>query len=254
MKLSTIINVFKAIKLFGPSPIVTKGIGALAKQMDDAGNAFTTRGLDWASDFIKSVGMKDMAFKMFSKALSEPVPARFKANGFLSEVEFSDVATALAGTSALAALGLTIDQLANSPGGGSTADNVDLSTGVEDFRAEVQTGGKDFQYGALTLELGGPSSKAHYEGTFQPVSISVDPETRNAYGTVYGDVITSRDDVNQGNYIDGGEGNDRLEGGGGNDMLIGGKGDDTLRGGRDDDLLSGGEGIQFVIDGCSSII
>ncbi|MCQ4346295.1 type I secretion C-terminal target domain-containing protein [Pseudomonas stutzeri] len=53
-------------------------------------------------------------------------------------------------------------------------------------------------------------------------------------------------------YLDGGDGNDILDGGAGNDILYGGAGNDTLKGGAGNDELLGGSGNDSLDGGAGS--
>jgi Ca2+-binding RTX toxin-like protein len=57
------------------------------------------------------------------------------------------------------------------------------------------------------------------------------------------------DGGNSNDYLQGGDGNDKLYGRNGDDILVGGDGNDYLDGGNDDDVLYGGDGNDTLIGG-----
>jgi len=249
VKLSSLVTLFKAVKAFGYSNVAKQGFGKILGNIEKVG-------AHYADDLIETLSRQmskefgaisaDSAMFIFGWKTGAGLPFGQMAIG-----SGLDAAVALLGAGAISGgsvLGLAeaLQQNGNTSG---EVDGIDLSTGVDDYRAEAKTGGHDFQYGALTMNLGGDNPSGHYEGTFGRHDLTVDPGTRNVFATGYDDTITSSDDVNVGNYIDGGEGNDVLAGGGGHDVLVGGKGNDRLSGGRDNDLLIGGEGADLLDGG-----
>src|ERR1700677_2816789 len=134
-------------------------------------------------------------------------------------------------------------------------DQVDLSERIANFQNDnvsYSDDGLTFgdHYGAATIVVGG----ADHGVTYNHSSIGVlhkdlGADVRNIIGTPFDDSITSSDEVNQGNYFEGGKGDDLLEGGGGDDILVGGEGDDVLRGGLHDDVLIGDSGSDTLEGG-----
>jgi hypothetical protein len=121
-------------------------------------------------------------------------------------------------------------------------DQVDLSARSANFQNDnvsYSDDGLTFgdHYGAATIVVGGADHGVTYNhSSIGVIHRELGADVRNVVGTAFYDSITSSDDVNQGNYFDGGKGNDLLEGGGGDDILVGGEGDDVLRGGLHDDV------------------
>ena len=96
----------------------------------------------------------------------------------------------------------------------------------------------------VTINLNaGTASGGHADGDVLGEMIE------NVIGSDHDDTITGTDNVNVGNKLWGGGGNDTLSGREGEDMLNGGAGDDSLSGGDEDDELEGGPGADMLTGG-----
>ena len=96
----------------------------------------------------------------------------------------------------------------------------------------------------VTINLNaGTASGGHAEGDVLGEMIE------NVIGSDHDDTITGTDNVNVGNKLWGGGGNDTLSGREGEDTLNGGPGDDSLSGGDEDDTLEGGPGADMLTGG-----
>ena len=125
---------------------------------------------------------------------------------------------------------------------------------------DLLIGGK----GGDSLKGGPDSDTISYQGSAMGVTINLRDGTarggdaegdklgadiENVIGTMYDDVITGTDSVQDGNSLWGMGGMDRLYGGEGDDNLYGGAGDDMLNGGDENDLLVGGPGADVLTGG-----
>ena len=161
----------------------------------------------------------------------------------------------------------------------------DKLTGTDDAESIAGLGGDDTIYGlggddslsggggndllkggpgADTLKGGAGEDTISYMGSPMGVTINLNAGTasgghadgdvlgemiENVIGSDYDDTITGTDNVNVGNKLWGGGGNDTLSGREGNDTLNGGTGDDSLSGGDEDDTLEGGPGADMLTGG-----
>jgi Ca2+-binding RTX toxin-like protein len=106
----------------------------------------------------------------------------------------------------------------------------------------------------MTVILGGP--RVTNSGMiYGPIQLDDgDNYFNNTNGTIIGKLFALAGSDTflggiRGEYIDGGEGNDKLYGRAGNDRLIGGAGADRLDGGAGDDRLTGGDGKDVLVGG-----
>ena len=96
----------------------------------------------------------------------------------------------------------------------------------------------------VTINLNaGTASGGHAEGDVLGEMLE------NVIGSDHDDTITGTDNVNVGNKLWGGGGNDTLSGREGEDTLNGGAGDDSLSGGDENDTLEGGPGADTLTGG-----
>ena len=121
--------------------------------------------------------------------------------------------------------------------GGAGADTLKGGDGEDTITYKYSPAG-------VTINLNsGTASGGHAEGD------TLGEMLENVIGSDHDDTITGTDDVNVGNKLWGGDGNDTLSGREGEDTLNGGAGDDSLDGGDEDDILEGGPGADMLTGG-----
>ena len=132
---------------------------------------------------------------------------------------------------------LTGDANANELKGGAGNDIFYAGTGSDTFNGGGGTDTLNFTdaTSAVTAVLSSSNSDGYArDGSDDADDTIIDIE--NLVGSIYGDTLTGNDD---GNHLEGGQGDDTLSGGKGGDTLNGGLGNDTLSGGEGGDTLNG---------------